>query len=70
MKTLEIFEDKQHYLTTVYRSRNRNARRIRIKSVNQLERLVENQPCDTDLYITKYSLDGVVWNIIFESIKR
>ena len=66
MKILEIFEDKQHYLTTVYRSRNRNARRIRIKSVNQLERLVENQPCDADLYITKYSLDGIVWNIILD----
>ena len=63
---LNIFEPKKHYLTTVYRSRNRNARRIRIKSVNQLERLVENQPCDTDLYITKYSLDGVVWNIILD----
>lgn len=63
---LNIFEPKKHYLTTVYRSRNRNARRIRIKSVNQLERLVENQPCDTDLYITKYSLDGIVWNIILD----
>ena len=41
MRTLGIFEDKQHYLTTVYRNRNRNARRVRIKSVDQLERLVE-----------------------------
>lgn len=66
MKTLEIFEDKQHYLTTVYRDRNRNARRVRIKSVDQLERLVENQPVNSDLYITKYGKDGVVWNIILD----
>lgn len=66
MKTLEIFEDKQHYLTTVYRDRKRNARRVRIKSVDQLERLVENQPTNSDLYITKYAKDGVVWNIILD----
>ena len=66
MRTLGIFEDKQHYLTTVYRNRNRNARRVRIKSVDQLERLVENQPKDSDLYITKYGKDGVVWNIILD----
>lgn len=66
MRTLEIFEDKQHYLTTVYRSRNRNARRVRIKSVDQLERLVENQPVNSDLYITKYGKDGVVFNIILD----
>ena len=66
MRTLEIFEDKQHYLTTVYRNRNRNARRVRIKSVDQLERLVENQPVNSDLYITKYGKDGVVWNIILD----
>jgi hypothetical protein len=66
MRTLEIFEPKQHYLTTVYRNRNRNARRVRIKSVDQLERLVENQPKDSDLYITKYGKDGVVWNIILD----
>lgn len=66
MKTLEIFEDKQHYLTTVYRDRKRNARRIRIKSVDQLERLVENQPVNSDLYITKYGKDGVVFNIILD----
>ena len=64
MKTLEIFEPRQHYLTTVYR--NRNARRIRIKNVDQLERLVEQQPKDTDLFITKYGKDGVVWNIILD----
>lgn len=66
MRTLEIFEEKQHYLTTVYRNRNRNAKRIRVKSVDQLERLVENQPKDSDLYITKYGKDGVVWNIILD----
>lgn len=66
MRTLGIFEDKQHYLTTVYRDRKRNARRVRIKSVDQLERLVENQPVNSDLYITKYSKDGVVWNIILD----
>ena len=66
MRTLEIFEPKQHYLTTVYRNRNRNARRVRIKSVDQLERLVENQPVNSDLYITKYGKDGVVWNIILD----
>ena len=66
MRPLEIFEDKQHYLTTVYRSRNRNARRVRIKSVDQLERLVENQPVNSDLYITKYGKDGVVFNIILD----
>lgn len=66
MKTLEIFEDKQHYLTTVYRDRKRNARRVRIKSVDQLERLVENQPVNSDLYITKYGKDGVVFNIILD----
>ena len=62
----EIFQEKQHYLTTVYRTGKRNARRIRIKSVDQLERLVENQPQDSDLYITKYGKDGVVWNIILD----
>ena len=62
----EIFQEKQHYLTTVYRNRNRNAKRIRVKSVDQLERLVENQPKDSDLYITKYGKDGVVWNIILD----
>ena len=66
MRTLGIFEDKQHYLTTVYRDRKRNARRVRIKSVDQLERLVENQPTNSDLYITKYGKDGVVWNIILD----
>ena len=66
MRTLGIFEDKQHYLTTVYRDRKRNARRVRIKSVDQLERLVENQPVNSDLYITKYGKDGVVWNIILD----
>ena len=63
---LEIFEEKQHYLTTVYRSGRRNAKRIRIKSVDQLERLVEMQPKDTDLYITKYAKSDVVWNIILD----
>lgn len=67
MKSIfEIFQEKQHYLTTVYRDRKRNARRVRIKSVNQLERLVENQPVNSDLYITKYGRDGVVWNIILD----
>ena len=66
MRTLGIFEDKQHYLTTVYRDRNRNARRVRIKNVDQLERLVENQPVNSDLYITKHGRDGVVWNIILD----
>lgn len=66
MRILEIFEPKQHYLTTVYRNGKRNARRIRIKSVDQLERLVKNQPKDSDLYITKYAKDGVVWNIILD----
>ena len=64
--TYQIFEPKQHYLTTVYRNRNRNAKRIRVKSVDQLERLVDNQPKDSDLYITKYGKDGVVWNIILD----
>ena len=63
---LEIFEPKEHYLTTVYRNRQRNAKRIRVKSVDQLERLVENQPKDTDLYITKYAKDDIVWNIILD----
>ena len=66
MRTLGIFEPKKHYLTTVYRDRKRNARRVRIKSVDQLERLVENQPVNSDLYITKYGKDGVVWNIILD----
>lgn len=66
MRTLEIFEPRQHYLTTVYRNGKRNARRIRIKSVDQLERLVEQQPPNSDLYITKYGKDGVVWNIILD----
>ena len=66
MRILEIFEPKQHYLTTVYRNGKRNARRIRVKSVDQLERLVENQPKDSDLYITKYAKDGIVWNIILD----
>lgn len=63
---LEIFEPKQHYLTTVYRNGRRNARRIRIKSTEQLERLVDMQPKDTDLYITKYAKDDIVWNIILD----
>lgn len=66
MKTLRIFEPKQHYLTTVFRNGKRNARRIRIKSVDQLERHIVNQPNGTDLYITKYGKDGVVWNIILD----
>lgn len=66
MNTLAIFEPKEHYLTTVHRTGKRNARRIRIKSVSQLERLVENQPKDSDLYITKYAKNGVVWNIILD----
>ena len=66
MKTLEIFEPRQHYLTTVYRNGKRNARRIRIKNVKQLERLVEQQPPNTDLYITKYAIDDIVWNIILD----
>lgn len=63
---LEIFQGKQHYITIVYRDRKRNARRVRIKSVDQLERLVENQPVNSDLYITKYGKDCVVWNIILD----
>lgn len=66
MNTLAIFEPKEHYLTTVYRSGKRNAKRIRIKSVNQLERLVSMQPNDTDLFITKYAKDDIVWNIILD----
>lgn len=66
MNTFEIFEPKQHYLTTVYRNHNRNAKRIRVKSVDQLKRLVDNQPNDSDLYITKYAKDGIVWNIILD----
>ena len=66
MNTLAIFEPKEHYLTTVYRGRNRNAKRIRIKSVNQLERLVKMQPKDSDMYITKYAKDDIVWNIILD----
>ena len=66
MNTLEIFEPKQHYLTTVFRNGRRNAKRIRIKSVEQLERLVEQQPKDTDLFITKYAKDDIVWNIILD----
>lgn len=64
--TLWIFEPKQHYLTTVYRNGRRNAKRIRIKSVDQLERLVSMQPKDTDLYITKYAKSDIVWNIILD----
>lgn len=63
---LEIFEPKEHYLTTVYRDSRRNARRIRIKSTEQLERLVDMQPKNTDLYITKYAKDDIVWNIILD----
>lgn len=63
---LEIFEPKEHYLTTVYRNGRRNARRIRVKSTEQLERLVDMQPKDTDLYITKYAKDDIVWNIILD----
>lgn len=66
MKTLRIFEPRQHYLTTVFRDGKRNARRIRVKSVDQLERLVEQQPNNTDLYITKYAKDDIVWNIILD----
>ena len=66
MNTLAIFEPKEHYLTTVYRGRNRNAKRIRIKSVDQLERLVKMQPKDSDMYITKYAKDDIVWNIILD----
>ena len=66
MNTLRIFEPKQHYLTTVFRNGRRNARRIRIKSVEQLERLVEQQPKDSDLFITKYAKDDIVWNIILD----
>ena len=66
MRTLRIFEDREHYLTTVFRDGKRNARRIRIKNLNQLERLVEQQPKNTDLYITKYAKNGIVWNIILD----
>ena len=66
MRTLGIFEERQHYLTTVFRDGKRNARRIRIKNVRQLERLVEQQPKNTDLYITKYAKNGIVWNIILD----
>ena len=66
MNTLEIFESKQHYLTTVFRNGRRNAKRIRVKSVDQLERLVGMQPKDTDLFITKYAKSDVVWNIILD----
>ena len=66
MNTLEIFEPKQHYLTTVFRDGRKGARRIRIKNLDQLARLIENQPKNTDLYITKYAKDDVVWNIILD----
>ena len=66
MKTLRIFEPRQHYLTTVFRDGKRNARRIRVKSVEQLERLVDQQPNNTDLYITKYAKDDIVWNIVLD----
>ena len=66
MRTLGIFEERQHYLTTVFRNGKRNARRIRIKNVNQLERLVKQQPAGTDLYITKYAKTDIVWNIILD----
>lgn len=66
MRTLRIFEDREHYLTTVFRDGKRNARRIRIKNLNQLERLVEQQPKNTDLYITKYAKNGIVWNVILD----
>lgn len=66
MNTLAIFEEKEHYLTTVYRGRNRNAKRIRIKSVDQLERLVKMQPKNSDMYITKYAKSDIVWNIILD----
>ena len=66
MNTLAIYEPRQHYLTTVYRGGKRNARRIRVKSVDQLERLVKQQPQDSDLYITKYAKDDVVWNVILD----
>ena len=66
MNTLAIFEPKEHYLTTVYRNGRRNAKRIRIKSVDQLERLVKMQPKNSDMYITKYAKDDIVWNIILD----
>lgn len=66
MRTLEIFEPRQHYCTIVDRGGRKNARRIRIRNVEQLERLVENQPSNTDMYITKYAKDDVVWNIILD----
>lgn len=66
MRTLEIFEPRQHYCTVVDRTGRKNARRIRIRSVEQLERLVANQPSNTDMYITKYAKHDVVWNIILD----
>ena len=66
MRTLEIFEPRQHYCTVVDRTGRKNARRIRIRSVEQLERLVENQPVNTGMYITKYAKDDVGWNIILD----
>lgn len=66
MRTLEIFEPRQHYCTVVDRTGRKNARRIRIRSVEQLERLVANQPVNTDMYITKYAKHDVVWNIILD----
>ena len=58
MNTLAIFEPKEHYLTTVYRNGRRNAKRIRIKSVDQLERLVKMQP--KDKFLERKGIDCVI----------
>ena len=66
MRISEIFEDRQHYLTIVHRDGRKNARRLRIKNSKQLERLISQQPANTDLYITKYAKSDVVWNVILD----
>lgn len=66
MQISRIFEDRQHYLTIVHRDGRKNARRLRIKNSKQLERLIEQQPPNSDLYITKYAKSDVVWNIILD----
>ena len=66
MKTLSIFEDKEHYLTVVDRTHRKNARRLRIRNCNQLQTLLDNQAPNTDYYITKYAKSDVVWNIILD----
>lgn len=66
MITSRIFEPREHYVTIVHRDGKKNARRLRIKNPEQLERLIEQQVPNTDMYITKYARKDIVWNIILD----